>query len=183
MHDIDRIIASNACMALSSSFHGSHTSHEPYSPTAGRQHTQQTSCQEKLPLSCANRIHRIRQTPNAHRPNERGQVDNDIFIPPSLSSSKQILSSSPSMTKSHWKHKKIEFKAAGGNTNNISRWGRTGAETDETVQFIGFLSLYIFEARFRGISNGGEFLYTTKCLILCDEASFYMLFMCKIIPC
>lgn len=56
---------------------------------------------------------------------QRSKIDNDVatFTPPSLSSSTQILTSSP-MSKSQWKHKKVELRASGQNTNGISGGGR-----------------------------------------------------------
>ena len=61
---------------------------------------------------------------------QRGVIDNaeTTFTQPSLSSSTtQILNSSP-MTKSKWKHKKVELRAAGegssGNGNNNNNMGR-----------------------------------------------------------
>ena len=61
---------------------------------------------------------------------QRGNIDEatTTFTPPSLSTSSsttQILNSSP-MTKSQWKHKKIEMRAAGIDTNNSAAATQTG---------------------------------------------------------
>lgn len=57
---------------------------------------------------------------------QRGQMDSDSFTPPPLSSSSsttQILSSTP-MSKTQWKHKKVELRSRGENVDNSMSGGR-----------------------------------------------------------
>eukprot|EP00985_Skeletonema_marinoi_P006061 scaffold2626_cov167-Skeletonema_marinoi.AAC.1 len=59
---------------------------------------------------------------------QRGQLDNDSFTPPPLSissSTTQILSSTP-MSKTQWKHKKIELRSRGEKVDNSMMSGGRG---------------------------------------------------------
>ncbi|KAL7527395.1 hypothetical protein ACHAXR_001941 [Thalassiosira sp. AJA248-18] len=97
-------------LALSTSFHGSQVICAP-SPSATN----------KLP-GISNLVMRKQKASDKRTARmQRGQVDNDTFTPPPLSSSTQILSSP--MTKSQWKHKKIELRAE-GEKSNITVGGR-----------------------------------------------------------
>ena len=111
--------------ALSSTFHGSHIYNANPTYTTSTQYTPRR-------ISNGNQLVMRKQKASNKRTarRQRGNIDEvtTTFTPPSLSissSTTQILNSSP-MTKSQWKHKKIEMRAAGMNTNNSAAATQTG---------------------------------------------------------
>ena len=111
--------------ALSSTFHGSHINNVNPTYTTSSQYTPRR-------VSNANQLVMRKQKASNKRTarRQRGNIDEatTTFTPPSLSTSSsttQILNSSP-MTKSQWKHKKIEMRATGISTNNSGSTAQTG---------------------------------------------------------
>ena len=100
---------------LSSTFHGSQINNVNPTYTTSSQYTPR-----RISNGLVMRKQKASNKRTARR--QRGNIDEvtTTFTPPSLSTSSsttQILNSSP-MTKSQWKHKKIEMRAAGIDTNN-----------------------------------------------------------------
>ena len=109
--------------ALSSTFHGSHIYNANPTYTTSTQYTPRR-------ISNGNQLVMRKQKASNKRTarRQRGNIDEatTTFTPPSLSTSSsttQILNSSP-MTKSQWKHKKIEMRAAGNSAATTQSGGR-----------------------------------------------------------
>ena len=130
--------------ALSSTFHGSQINNVNPTYTTSSQYTPRR-------ISNGNQLVMRKQKASNKRTarRQRGNIDEatTTFTPPSLSTSSsttQILNSSP-MTKSQWKHKKIEMRAAGMNTNNSgSAAAQTGGGRGRSRKRLGKSALVLF---------------------------------------
>ena len=108
-----------AALALSSSFHGSGIIH-PMAQIRRPSPTGASSLVMRKQKASDKRTARL----------QRGQLDKDSFTPPPLSissSTTQILSSTP-MSKTQWKHKKVELRSRGEIVENSMSGGRNRAK-------------------------------------------------------